>query len=218
MDNIGAARKPGRAVFFEDQDADGQLREEHLAESGNNAIDLSADAEAQLRSLLDALKAVKKGDFSVRLPRPKDGVIAEIAEAFNDVVDLNESMANEIVRVSKIIGEEGMLTERALRKAVTGSWAIQIDSINALINNLAQPTTEIARVITAVAEGDLSEKMRLEIEGRSVKGEFLRMGTTVNTMVDQLNAFASEVTRVAREVGAEGQLGGQAEVPGVSGT
>jgi len=218
MENVKKARKPGRSVFFEDQDADAQRREDHIPESGNNAIDLSADAEAQLISLLEALKAVKKGDFSVRLPMGKNGVMAEIAEAFNDVIGLNESMANEIARVSKIIGEEGKLTERASVAALTGSWAMQVDSINALINNLAQPTIEVARVITAVAKGDLSEKMALEIEGRPLKGEFLRIGTIVNTMVDQLSTFASEVTRVAREVGTEGKLGGQAEVPGVAGT
>src|SRR4029077_8069578 len=99
-----------------------------------------------------------------------------------------------------------------------GAWAVELESINALIGDLVRPTTEVARVLIAVAEGDLSQKMALEIEGKPVRGEFLRIGTTVNTMVDQLRSFAAEVTRVAREVGMEGKLGGQANVPGVLGT
>jgi HAMP domain-containing protein len=127
-------------------------------------------------------------------------------------------MAQEIVRLGKIVGREGKMTERASLKGAEGSWAVSMDSINSLIEDLARPTTEVARVITAVAHGDLTQKMALEIQGTPVKGEFLRIGTTVNTMVDQLSAFADEVTRVAREVGTEGKLGGQAKVKGVSGT
>src|SRR6201999_4064307 len=113
---------------------------------------------------------------------------------------------------------EGRMTERAVLPDADGAWATSIDSVNALIDDLVRPTTEVARVIVAVAEGDLSQKMALKIGGQPVKGEFLRIGTTVNTMVDQLSAFADEVTRVAREVGTDGKLGGQAEVPGVAGT
>jgi HAMP domain-containing protein len=189
-----------------------------VAHGGDGAKELSAETISQLTLLLNALKAAKEGDFSVRLPMQKDGLVAEIAEAFNGLIVLNESIANEIVRVSKIVGEEGQMTERASLGRVIGSWASQIDSINALVNNLAQPTAEVARVITAVASGDLSQKMALEVRGVPIKGEFLRIATTANTMVDQLNAFGSEVTRIAREVGAEGKLGGQAEVKGVAGT
>jgi len=175
-------------------------------------------SESQLQPLLDALQAVKVGDFSVRLPESKNGVLSQIYKAFNEVVNLNQHEAEEIVRVGRLVGREGRMTERAHLKNADGSWAQSIDSINVLIEDLARPTTEVARVITAVAEGDLSQKMALEIEGTPVKGEFLRIGTTVNKMVDQLGSFADEVTRVAREVGTEGKLGGQAEVPGVSGT
>jgi len=133
-------------------------------------------------------------------------------------MDLNENQANEINRVGKIVGEEGRLGERASMGAVIGSWKDNVDSINLLINSLAAPATQVARVITAVAEGDLSKKMALDIDGRPIKGEFLRIGNTVNTMVDQLNSFAAEVTRVAKEVGTEGKLGGQAVVKGVGGT
>ena len=211
-------RKPGRSVFFEDQDADERPPDESVAEEKKDAIHPGTDGNARLGLLLEALRAFKRGDFSVRLPTGKNGVMGEIAEVFNDVVGLNESMANEIVRVSRIVGEEGQMTERASPGAVTGMWVSQVDSVNALINNLAQPTAEVARVITAVAEGDLSQKMRLEVEGVAIKGEFLRIATITNNMVDQLNTFAAEVTRVAKEVGTEGKLGGQAEVKGVGGT
>src|SRR6185312_6258441 len=110
------------------------------------------------------------------------------------------------------------MTERAELSNAGGSWATGVDALNALIDDLVRPTTEVARVIGAVADGDLSQKMALKIGGQPVKGEFLNIGTTVNTMVDQLSSFADEVTRVAREVGTEGKLGGQAEVQGVSGT
>src|SRR6202046_5936460 len=110
------------------------------------------------------------------------------------------------------------MTERVKLRDAGGAWATSIDSLNSLIDDLVRPTTEVARVIVAVAEGDLSQKMALEIEGRPVKGEFARIGATVNSMVDQLSSFAAEVTRVAREVGTEGKLGGQAQVPGAAGT
>src|SRR5476649_2400748 len=126
-------------------------------------------------------------------------------------------MSGEFLRVGKIVGQEGRMTERASVGPAKGAWASSVHSVNQLIGDLVAPTNEVARVITAVAKGDLSQKMSLEIEGRPVKGEFLRIGTTVNAMVDQLNSFASEVTRVAKEVGTEGKLGGQANVKGVSG-
>ncbi|MDQ3388903.1 MAG: HAMP domain-containing protein, partial [Gemmatimonadota bacterium] len=116
------------------------------------------------------------------------------------------------------VGREGQMADRAVAGSAGGGWREKIDAVNSLITDLMQPTTEVARVLTAVARGDLSQKMVLEIEGKSLQGEFLRIGTTVNTMVDQLSSFASEVTRVAREVGTDGKLGGQAKVPGAAGT
>jgi HAMP domain-containing protein/signal transduction histidine kinase/CheY-like chemotaxis protein len=172
----------------------------------------------QLKPLLEALQAAKAGDFSVRLPESKSGVLSQIAKSFNEAISLNENMAREVVRVARTVGREGRMTERASLKGAQGSWEVTTQGINSLIEDLARPTTEVARVITAVAKGDLTQKMALEIEGTPVKGEFLRIGQTVNTMVDQLGSFAAEVTRVAREVGTEGKLGGQAEVKGVSGT
>jgi len=218
MKNVEKERKPGRSVFFEEQDADERPPDESVVEEKKEAIAPGTDGNARLGLLLEALRAVKKGDFSVRLPTGKNGVMGEISEVFNDVVILNERLANEIIRTSKVVGEEGKLTERVALLEISGAWQVSADSMNSMINNLAQPTIEVARVITAVASGDLSEKMTLELEGRPIKGEFLRIGNTVNDMVDQLNAFAAEVTRVAREVGTEGKLGGQAEVKGVGGT
>jgi HAMP domain-containing protein len=183
-----------------------------------SAFKPSNTPQEQLRILLSTVKAMRKGDFSVRMPIASEGIISEIGEVLNDIVEMNESMANEFVRVRATVGQEGKMTERVSMGSVKGAWATSVDSINLLIGDLVQPTTEVARVITSVAKGDLSQKMSLEIEGRAVKGEFLRIGTTVNAMVDVLNSFASEVTRVAKEVGTEGKLGGQADVKGVSGT
>jgi signal transduction histidine kinase/HAMP domain-containing protein/DNA-binding response OmpR family regulator len=173
---------------------------------------------ALLEDLLGALRAARGGDFSARLNTRRRGLLGEIVAEFNELVATNRRMAKELVRVGRIIGREGRMTERAALAGASGEWATSIDSVNALIDDLVRPTTEVARVIGSVAEGDLSQKMALKIEGQPVKGEFLRIGTTVNTMVDQLSSFADEVTRVAREVGTEGKLGGQAKVPGVAGT
>jgi HAMP domain-containing protein/CheY-like chemotaxis protein/GAF domain-containing protein len=173
---------------------------------------------SDLRRLLAAMRDLKEGDFDVRLPVSEDSLLADIAEEFNAVAKLNTRMCDEMTRVSKTIGRQGQMNDRASIGDVTGGWRQTVDSVNTLVTDLASPTTEIARVLSAVADGDLNQKMVLEIDGKSVQGEFLRIATTVNTMVDQLGAFADEVTRVAREVGTEGKLGGQAEVPGVAGT
>ena len=179
---------------------------------------LSFSSRNEIEQLVEILKSIKDGDFSVRLPYEKGGILSRAGELLNDIIGLNEHMANELLRVGKIVGQEGRMTERASVGPAKGAWAASVNSVNQLIGDLVAPTNEVARVITAVAKGDLSQKMFLEIEGRPVRGEFLRIGTTVNSMVDQLNSFAAEVTRVAKEVGNEGKLGGQAEVKGVSGT
>jgi HAMP domain-containing protein/signal transduction histidine kinase/ActR/RegA family two-component response regulator len=174
--------------------------------------------EAQLRALRTALKAAVDGDFSVRLPSNGSGsLMRDIVRNFNRLVELNGAMTAEITRVEQAVRREGRMTEIASLPHAAGSWLLIPDSVNALISGLVQPSMEVARVISAVAEGDLTQKMALEIEGQPVKGEFLRIGTTVNAMVDQLSSFAAEVTRVAREVGTDGKLGGQAQVKGVSG-
>ena len=170
------------------------------------------------RQLLAALRALKKGDFNVRLPDDQTGISSAIAEAFNEVVALVEESTDELERISSAVGKEGRIAQRMALPTATGGWARRTEAVNSLITDMVQPTIEVARVIGAVARGDLGQRMALEIEGRPLKGEFLRIGTTVNTMVDQLGSFASEVTRVAREVGSEGKLGGQATVEGVAGT
>src|SRR5207248_321915 len=140
------------------------------------------------------------------------------ADAFNDVIERNERLADELERMRRVVGKEGKLTQRATLGDVSGSWAEAIDSANTLIDDLVHPTSETARVIGAVAQGDLSQTMALEVGDRPLQGEFLLTARTINRMVDQLSSFASEVTRVAREVGTEGKLGGQAQVKGVAGT
>ncbi|MDP3723261.1 MAG: HAMP domain-containing protein, partial [Candidatus Omnitrophota bacterium] len=172
----------------------------------------------ELSHLLETVQAVKRGDFTARFRATNESLVARIGRTLNDIIEMNEDLATELVRVSQIVGQEGRLTERVSIGSARGAWGTSVNSVNALIGDLARPTNEVARVITSVAKGDLSQKMSLEIQGRPVKGEFFRIGTTVNTMVDQLSSFAAEVTRVAKEVGTAGKLGGQAKVPGVSGT
>ena len=153
------------------------------------------------RLLLRTLTAMKKGDFRARMPVEFTGTQGKIADTLNDIIEQNERMANEIERISNVVGKEGKLNSRMTAPGVNGSWSVIAESVNSLITDLVQPTNEIARVIGAVAKGDLTRSMATEFDGRPLKGEFLRTAKTVNTMVDQLSSFASEVTRVAREVG-----------------
>src|SRR5213595_1844339 len=175
-------------------------------------------SELDTRQLLSALMAFKRGDFSARLPEDWTGVAGKIADMFNDVIRTNQRITQELERIVRVVGKEGRITERASLNDVSESWGDAIACINVLIEDLLRPTSEMARVIGAVAKGNLSETMATEIEGQPLKGEFLRTAKTVNAMVERLGAFASEVTRVAREVGTEGKLGGQARVKGVAGT
>src|SRR3954469_2638584 len=174
--------------------------------------------QEELNSLLVALNGLRKGDASVRLPLHWTGVSGKVADAFNDVVELNAAMAEELARLRQVVGKEGKLKQRASLRDARGFWGESVDCINALIEDLVHPASEVARVIGAVAQGDLSKSMALEVEGRPLEGEFLRTAKTINKMVDQLGNFSAEVTRVAREVGTEGKLGGQAKVKGVAGT
>ncbi|HEX5595763.1 MAG TPA: HAMP domain-containing protein [Micromonosporaceae bacterium] len=176
-----------------------------------------SDEAALLRELAEALRRVRQGDLKVRLPR-RAGIAAELADAFNDVVALQERQSLDIRRISRTVGRDGRLTERLDEEGLDGAWADNQRAINSLIDDLGRPAAEISRVIVAVANGDLSQHMDLKIDGRPLRGEYLRIGRTVNRMVDQLSSFVSEVTRVAREVGTEGKLGGQAVVPGAAGT
>src|SRR5438045_1792274 len=186
---------------------------------GNSMSTAQSTAESlNTRELLKVLTAFKKGDFSARMPVDKIGVAGKVADTLNEVLELNEKMAKEFARISTAVGKEGKITQRASMGDHGGGWASCVDSLNTLIVDVVQPSTEVAGVIGAVAKGDLCQNMALDVDGRALKGEFLRTARVVNTMVGRLNAFASEVTRVAREVGSEGKLGGQAVVPGVAGT
>jgi HAMP domain-containing protein/CheY-like chemotaxis protein/GAF domain-containing protein len=170
------------------------------------------------KRLLKVLSDYRRGDFSVRMPGDRTGLAGKIYDALNDVIERNAKLVKELERLSNVVGKAGNIKQRATLPSAEGQWATAIDSVNTLVSDLVQPTTEVARVIGAVAKGDLSQSMALEIDGRPLTGEFLRTAKVVNTMVDQLGTFASEVTRVAREVGTEGKLGGQAVVKGVAGT
>ncbi|MBK6004972.1 HAMP domain-containing protein [Ramlibacter ginsenosidimutans] len=177
----------------------------------------SEGGDARSRQVLAALMAFAGGDFSARLPNDWSGVDARIAEAFNHSIANADRITTEAARLSNTVGKEGRLTQRISAPGAIGAWAEQVDSFNTLIDDLVRPTTDIARTIGAVAKGDLGQPMELQVDGRPLMGEFLRSAKLVNTMIDQLSVFTSEVTRVAREVGTEGKLGGQAKVKGVSG-
>src|SRR6476469_862286 len=172
----------------------------------------------EMNSLLAALSGLLKGDASVRLPQHWSGVSGKVADAFNDVVEQNVGMAEELARLRQVVGKEGKLKQRAVMHEARGFWGESIACVNALIDDLVHPNNEVARVIGAVAQGDLSKSMALDVDGRPLEGEFLRTAKTINKMVEQLGNFSAEVTRVAREVDTEGKLGGQAKVKGVAGT
>ncbi|MCX2953701.1 HAMP domain-containing protein [Lentzea sp. NEAU-D7] len=166
----------------------------------------------ELRQLLAGLTAVRDGDFGIRLPDDSDGLLGEIATVFNGMVDQLSLFTSEVTRVAREVGTDGRLGGQAEVPGVSGTWKDLTDSVNAMAGNLTSQVRDIAQVATAVARGDLSQKIDVD-----ARGEILELKNTVNTMVDQLSSFADEVTRVAREVGSEGRLGGQAEVPGVGG-
>ena len=168
------------------------------------------------RVMLRVLTAVKRGDFTVRMPVTSTGQAGKVATAINDIIESNQRLERELHRLSKRVGKEGQIKHASIGDA-GGAWAATLDAINDLIEDVVRPNTEMARVISAVAQGDLSQTVPMDIEGRRLQGQFLETARIVNTMVNQLRAFSLEVTRVAREVGTEGKLGGQAQVPAVAG-
>src|SRR6187455_1938449 len=174
-------------------------------------------SHTELSELLRALQAVRDGDFSVRLPGDWTDIEGKIADTFNEIVASNARMASELERVGTVVGKQGQTRQRVKFGRPTGSWGEMEASVNTLIDDLLWPTTEVTRALAAVAKGDLLQTVRLDVDGRPLEGEFLRSATIVNTMIEQLGVFTSEVTRVAREVGTDGKLGGQAEVRNVSG-
>jgi len=173
---------------------------------------------SDLALILAGLQTMRDGDFSVRLPVSWVGLEGKIADTFNEIVAANEQMSRELNRVSQAVGKEGKTRERIRFQQSRGSWGTMEASVNALIEDLLRPTNEVTRAIAAVAQGNLAQTVRLDVGGRPLEGEFLRSANIVNTMIQQLSVFTAEVTRVAREVGTDGKLGGQAVVPGVAGT
>ncbi|MFF2516275.1 HAMP domain-containing protein [Streptomyces sp. NPDC058086] len=210
----GAATRGGRT-----RAEDGQsLNNRRTPRNGTTEVDTAA-----LNRLLTALVSMRDGNFRKRLTVSGDGVMSEIAAVFNEVADRNLHLTGELSRVRRVVGREGKLTERLESGACEGSWGAAIDASNALVDDLVRPVSEVGRVLSAVAEGDLSPRMELRAQaadgnGHPLRGEFLKVGRTVNNLVDQLSTFTDEVTRVASEVGTEGKLGGQARVRGMSGS
>jgi len=175
-------------------------------------------AGPELIAILTSLQTMRDGDFSVRLPGSWTGVVGKIADTFNEIVAANQQMAHELKRVGHVVGKEGKTKERTRFHESRGAWGEMEESVNTLTEDLLRPTTEVTRAIAAVAQGNLTQTVRLDVDGRPLEGEFLRSAKIVNTMIQQLGVFTAEVTRVAREVGTDGKLGGQAQVPGVAGT
>ncbi len=186
----------------------------NLLPPGNGA---NGKPSFELKDLLHALQAVRVGDFSVRLAGEHLGIEGKIADTFNEIVSANERMAQQLERVGQVVGREGKTRQRMRLGLSSGAWGEMETSINTLIDDLLWPTREVTRVIGAVAQGDLLQTVRLDVDGRPLEGEFLQSAMIVNTMIKQLGVFTSEVTRVAREVGTEGKLGGQAQVLEVTG-
>ena len=174
---------------------------------------MASNLTAQVRNIAEVSTAIASGDLSKKITVDVRGEILELKDTINTMVDQLNAFAGEVTRVAREVGTEGKLGGQALVRGVAGTWKDLTDSVNSMASNLTGQVRNIAEVATAVAQGDLSRKITV-----NVSGEILQLKETLNTMVDQLNAFAAEVTRVAREVGTEGKLGGQAEVPGVAGT
>jgi len=177
---------------------------------------LNGKSDSQ-QDLLHALQAMRSGDFSVRMTGDHLGIEGKIADTFNEIVAANQRMAQQLERVGQVVGREGKTRQRVKFDLASGSWADMEGSVNTLIDDLLWPTREVTRAVAAVAQGDLLQTVQLDVDGRPLGGEFLQSANIVNTMIKQLSVFTSEVTRVAREVGTEGKLGGQAQVPEVTG-
>jgi HAMP domain-containing protein/CheY-like chemotaxis protein/signal transduction histidine kinase len=190
----------------------------NLSQNNGHTVPVAESTPADLAVILGCLQRMKDGDFSVRLPGSWTGMAGKIADTFNGIVSANEQMSRELKRVGQAVGKEGKTRERTRFHELKGAWGEMEGSVNTLVEDLLRPTTEVTRAIAAVAQGNLTQTVRLDVDGRPLEGEFLRSANIVNTMIQQLSVFTSEVTRVAREVGTDGKLGGQAKVPGVAGT
>jgi HAMP domain-containing protein/CheY-like chemotaxis protein/signal transduction histidine kinase len=195
----------------------GRKRELGHKNNGNSAL-AEEPVSADLSAILASLQTMRDGDFSVRLPGSWTGLAGKVADTFNEIVAANQQMADELKRIGQVVGKEGRTRERTRFHESRGAWGEMEVSVNSLVEDLLRPTAEVTRAIAAVAQGNLTQTVRLDVDGRPLEGEFLRSANIVNTMIQQLGVFTAEVTRVAREVGTDGKLGGQALVPGVAGT
>ena len=223
---FGASDAAGKGTLFDKLSSMGKSptsypgtspkRASRLASRDNARTANGSDGDFEV-NLLQAMLAFRSGDFSTRLPMGLTGVEGKIADAFNEVVAMSERRARQAAHVARVVGKEGRLRQRMATSGFVGGWADEVEALNSLMDDLARPTTEVTRTIGAVAKGDLGQMMALEVDGRRLKGEFLHSAKLVNRMIEQLAVFTSEVTRVAREVGTEGKLGGQAQARGVSG-
>jgi len=204
-------------------EGNGNLRASMAKSNGKNGKSSSGkaketDGSLDLTVILTSLQSMRDGDFTVRLPGTWIGLAGKVADTFNEIVAANQHMAQELKRVGHVVGKEGKTRERTRFHESRGAWGEMEVSVNTLVEDLLRPTAEVTRAIAAVAQGDLTQTVRLDVDGRPLEGEFLRSANLVNTMIQQVGVFTAEVTRVAREVGTEGKLGGQAQVPDVAGT
>src|SRR5215471_9950817 len=195
---------------------DAQLRRQPTLERSNNVMPLGMES-ADLRVMLQCLQSMRDGDFSVRLPGSWLGLAGKVADSINEIAAANEHMATELKRLGQTVGKQGRTRERARFHGKRGAWGEMEVSVNTLVEDLLRPTVEVTRAIAGAAQGDLTQTVRLDVDGRPLEGEFMVSANIVNTMIQQLRVFTAEVTRVAREVGTDGKLGGQAQVPGVAG-
>ncbi len=198
--------------------APGEPKADQNNKNNGNVAVAAEPASADLSVILTGLQTMRNGDFSVRLPGSWTGLPGKIADTFNSIVAANQQMAQELKRVGQVVGKEGRTRERTRFHEARGAWGDMEVSINSLVEDLLRPTADVTRAIAAVAQGNLTQTVRLDVDGRPLEGEFLHSANIVNTMIQQLGVFTAEVTRVAREVGTDGKLGGQAVVPGVAGT
>jgi len=197
--------------------ADGTPEEQKNKKNGKSRL-VAQPASDDRSIILASLQSMRDGNFSVRLPGSWTGLPGKIADTFNSIVAANQQMAEELKRVGQVVGKAGRTRERTRFHESRGAWGEMEVSINTLVEDLLRPTEGVTRAIAAVAQGNLTQTVRLDVDGRPLEGEFLRSANIVNTMIQQLGVFTAEVTRVAREVGTDGKLGGQAQVPGVAGT
>src|SRR5581483_9228987 len=178
---------------------------QHAKDNGSSTM-VAEPVGVDLGAILAGLQTMRDGDFSVRLPRSWTGLAGKIADTLNEIVAANQQMAQELKRVGQVVGKEGRTRERTKFHESRGAWGEMEVSVNTLVEDLLRPNTEVTRAIAAVAQGNLTQTVRLDVDGRPLEGEFLRSANIVNTMIQQLSVFTSEVTRVAREVGTDGKL------------